>query len=327
VKTVLVWFRQDLRLADNPAWKRAVESGHAVIPVFIHSPEEAGHWANGAASRWWLHQALSDLEQQLEGQGSRLVIRSGESGSELDRLVAETGAGGVYWNRCYEPFRVRVDGRIKHRLKEAGLEVWSGNSALLREPWEIATQQGNPYKVYTPFSRAFAALPEADPVEVEGRPRAPSEWPRSDDLDTLCLQPRLNWSAGLAEAWDPTRKGAMQRLQGFLAAEVVKYADSRDIPSEDGTSRLSPYLHFGQVGPREVAAAIRRAAPGKGRDTFHRELVWREFATHVLYHFPDTPEQPLQLKYARFPWRRDERLLEAWQMGQTGYPLVDDGMR
>ncbi|HSH09573.1 MAG TPA: deoxyribodipyrimidine photo-lyase [Oceanipulchritudo sp.] len=327
MNTVLVWFRQDLRLADNPAWKKAVESGYAVIPVYIRAPEEGGPWASGGASRWWLHHALADLERQLSDSGARLILRSGDSETELERLIEETGATSVYWNRCYEPYRIKQDGRLKTRLKESGLDVWSGNSALLREPWEIATQQGNPYKVYTPFSKAFAGVPETAPVETRARPQVPRVWPRSDGLEALNLLPRSNWAAGFGAAWDPTRKGGLERMESFLAGEVVRYATARDFPSADGTSRLSPYLHFGQIGPREVAAAIRRTSPGPGRETFHRELVWREFATHVLYHFPDTPEQPLQLKYARFPWRRDEGELEAWQQGRTGYPIVDAGMR
>lgn len=314
-------------MPDNPAWKRAVASGHAVVPLYIHAPDEAGQWKAGAASCWWLHHALEDLEAELKQAGLRLVLRRGESQAVLQELLEETGARAVYWNRCYEPFRVRLDGRIKSALKEADIEAWSGNSALLREPWEVATGTGNPYKVYTPYAKACAKLPEKEPLAIEGRPVVPESWPQSDSLDEMGLLPELDWDSGMREFWEPTREGGLKRLQAFLADPVKAYGKDRDFPAIDGTSRLSPYLHFGQIGPREVAAAIRKAGKGKGLETFHRELVWREFAYHVLYHFPDTPEEPLQRKYANFPWERDKELLKAWQKGRTGYPIVDAGMR
>jgi deoxyribodipyrimidine photo-lyase len=329
VETVIIWFRQDLRLADNPAWARALRRGCAVVPVYIHAPAEAGRWAPGGAARWWLHNALADLQAQLEERGLRLIVRSGDSETELMRLIGECGAAGVYWNRCYESFRMQIDGRIKRRLREAGVDAWSGNAGLLREPWEVATQAGNAYKVYTPYSRACAKLREPEPVDSGGHAPAPAGWPHSLPIERLGLLPRSGWDAGLAEFWTPTRQGGLGRLGAFLQSRVEGYASGRDYPAVDGTSRLSPYLHCGQIGPREVAAAIRRQDKrGKGLDTFHRELIWREFAYHVLYHFPATPERPLQGAYARFPWREDiSNDLAAWQAGRTGYPIVDAGMR
>ncbi len=324
---VILWFRQDLRLADNPAWKKAVESGRPVVPVYIWSPEEAGAWAPGGASRWWLHHALKDLAGQLEEADSRLILMQGDSSEALKDLVSETGAGAVYWNRCYEPCRVRLDGRLKQELKESGIEAWSGNSALLKEPWEISTQQGNPYKVFTPFSKNFAGKQLHDPVETDGKPEAPPAWPEGEELEALGLLPEIPWDEGLQNFWDPTRAGGFERLETFLSDGMESYHENRDYPAVDGTSRMSPYLHFGQVGPREAYWRLARHRSGKGRETFLNELVWREFAYHVLYHFPDTPEEPLQLKYARFPWQRNESQLRAWQQGRTGYPIVDAGMR
>lgn len=327
MEKVILWFRQDLRLDDNPAWVRALESGKAVIPVYIHAPQEAGRWRAGGASRWWLHHALMDLGAQLAAKGLKLILRRGESEDEIAALLAETGANSVYWNRSYEPYRMRIDGRIKSRLKDQGIDVWSGNASLLREPWEVSTQTGNAYKVFTPYSRACAKISEREPVNSAAQPIVPGDWPDSLELDSLSLLPEIPWDKGFPRFWNPTREGGMKRLAAFLKASVGGYDAARDIPSEDGTSRLSPYLHFGQIGPREVAGLIRGEKDSPGLKSFHRELIWREFAYHVLYHFPDTPEQPLQPKYARFPWEKSEDQLKAWQEGRTGYPIVDAGMR
>jgi deoxyribodipyrimidine photo-lyase len=327
VKKAVVWFRKDLRLADNPAWARALSEGREVVPVYIHAEEEAGSWLPGGASRWWLHHALQDLDEQLRRMGSRLTIRRGASEDSLRRLIAEEDIRHVYWNRCYEPHRVRLDARIKDALKREGVNVWSGNASLVREPWEVATQSGQPYKVYTPFSKACAKLAEPAPIPCSGVPHHPAGWPSSESLEDLQLLPRIPWDSGFPEHWDPTREGALARLERFLSEAVTRYNEARDFPAVEGTSGLSPYLHFGQIGPREVLDAISRAVPGEGRTVFHREIIWREFAYHVLYHFPDTPEQPLQLKYADFPWRSDPVALRAWQRGRTGYPIIDAGMR
>ena len=327
MESVILWFRQDLRLQDNPAWKRAVESGRAVIPVFIWAPEEAGRWAPGEAARWWLHHALEDLAGELERHALRLILRAGDSEACLRELVAETGAAAVYWNRCYEPHRMRLDGLIKSRLKESGLEAWSGNSALLREPWEVSTQSGNPYKVYTPYARTCSAMKDPSPVGFDGSPTAPGQWPGSEELAALGLLPDKDWADGFARFWKPTRRAGLHRLNGFLEKESLDYDEARDFPAVDGTSRLSPYLHWGQIGPREVTERLGAHKRAKGRETFYREIIWREFAYHVLYHFPDTPEKPLQPKFSRFPWKRDPEALRRWQRGQTGYPIVDAGMR
>jgi deoxyribodipyrimidine photo-lyase len=329
VETVIIWFRQDLRLADNPAWARALERGCAVAPVYVYAPGDAGRWAPGGAARWWLHHALDELDRQLREKGLRLIIRRGSSEPEIMRLAEETGAAGVYWNRCYEPWRMRIDGRIKNRLKADGREGWSGNASLLREPWEVATQAGSAYKVFTPYSRACARLREPAAFDSAGAPPAPRRWPVSLRLDELGLLPKSGWDKGLAEFWTPTRQGGLGRLGAFLKGRAAAYGTARDHPWTDGTSRLSPYLHFGQIGPREVASAIRKqGAGGAGLEAFHRELIWREFAYHVLYHFPDTPERPLQGAYRDFPWRSDAAEdLAAWRAGRTGYPVVDAGMR
>ncbi len=329
MSAVIVWFRKDLRLDDNPAWKRAVDSGRPVVPVYILDEKAGGDWAFGAASKWWLHHALTDLSRQLEAVGSGLILRKGESGEELKQLVDEIEAGSVYWNRCYEPWRVKEDSRLKSALQDAGVEAWSGNASLLREPWEISNQQGGAYKVYTPFSKACAQKkPNKQPVESgDGQPAEPESWPESTGLPELKLLPEIPWDSGLEKAWNPTREGALDRLREFLKDAVGEYKDKRNLPGEDGTSRMSPYLHWGQIGPREIEAQLSEVPDSPGKATYYNELVWREFAYHVLYHFPDTPDEPLQPAYSDFPWEHDASMLKAWQKGQTGYPILDAGMR
>lgn len=323
----LVWFRKDLRLADNPAWSRAIAEEREVVPVYIHSEEEAGHWAMGGASRWWLHHALEDLDRQLRRSGSRLIIRRGGSEEVLRGLMEQEGIRHVYWNRCYEPHRVRLDGRLKEAFKREGVSVWSGNASLVREPWEVATLGGQPYKVYTPYAKACAKLADPAPLPDPGWPLSPAAWPASESLESLGLLPRLAWDTAFTEQWVPTREAALRRMGVFLEKSVGDYGEARDYPAQDGTSCLSPYLQFGQVGPREVLEAVSASPVSGGRTVYYREIIWREFAYHVLYHFPNTPEQPLQLKYADFPWREDAVSLRAWQRGRTGYPIVDAGMR
>ncbi|MGA1204406.1 MAG: cryptochrome/photolyase family protein [Opitutales bacterium] len=325
--SVIVWFRKDLRLEDNPAWGRAVATGQPVVPVYIHSIGEASGWEPGAASRWWLHHALKDLAAQLEKTGSRLILRSGIPAQVLEELVQESGSTGVYWNRCYEPWRVREDGRLKTALSKRGLDVWSGNGSLLREPWEVATAQGGAYKVYTPFARALTRMPIQGPLGTLGPPAVPDRWPNGDALDSLSLLPAVPWDAGLAKAWIPSRKVGLECLGNFIETALGPYDRDRDYPGIDGTSRLSPYLQWGQIGPREVVARVSHCPDSSGKATFLKELYWREFANHVLYHFPDTTERPLQPAFGQFPWRHESAELKLWHEGKTGYPIVDAGMR
>jgi deoxyribodipyrimidine photo-lyase len=325
----IVWFRRDLRLADNPALAAALANHERVLPLYIHAPDEESPWAPGAASRWWLHHALSDLAQQL---GGRLLIRHGPSLDTLEALLAHSGAQAVYWNRLYEPAAIARDSAVKKALRAAGVRAESANAALLFEPWEIANRQGSPFKVFTPFWRRLneAGLPRAA-VEVPAPAARRLAQPRLLEglggaaLDELGLLPELDWDAGIAAAWQPSRAAAEARLEEFLASGVRRYAQGRDRPAANDVSRLSPYLHFGQLGPREVAAACRAVR----HDTadFMRELGWREFAHHLLYHFPHTTDAPMDGRFAAFPWRDDMAQLAAWQQGRTGIPLVDAGMR
>ncbi|MDP0498548.1 MAG: deoxyribodipyrimidine photo-lyase [Verrucomicrobiota bacterium JB022] len=324
----IVWFRQDLRLDDNVALAAALEQSRNVVPLFIWSPDEEGGRAPGGAGRWWLHHALCDLQQQLAGCNLRLTIRQGTAEQVLRDVAKDTGAERIYWSRRYEPEAIQRDSRLKTTLKDAGFDVDSFNSSLLVEPWKVAKQDGGPYKVYTPYSKEVLkhALPE--PVKVDMQQAiGPGKWPQSLKVDELGLLPKISWDAGFNAAWDPTREGGLKRLNDFVQHSASDYADARNLPAEDGTSRLSPYLHWGQIGPREVVAALGKRAEKGGGHTFLKELIWREFGYHILYHFPKTVIEPMNDRFRAFPWTQDEKALQAWQRGQTGYPIVDAGMR
>jgi deoxyribodipyrimidine photo-lyase len=319
----IVWFRRDLRLADNPAL--AAAAAGPVVPVFVWCPREEEPWAPGAASRWWLHRSLEALERDLRRRRLRLVVRQGPALEVLRELAAEVDAAGVHWNRLYEPAAERRDRRVKRELRAAGLQASSHNAALLVEPWEVSTAAGEPYRVFTPFWRACMAQLDPPPPEPAPSLQAPERWPDASPIAELGLEPEVDWAAGLAAEWTPGEAGAGERLERFLEQPVARYAAARDLPAVEGTSRLSPHLHFGEIGPRQVWHEIH----GRGiqADRYLTELGWREFAHHLLHHFPSTPEQPLRPEFERFPWRDDPDGLRAWQRGRTGFPLVDAGLR
>ena len=327
----ILWFRRDLRLTDNPALADALATSSTVIPVYVHDPQAEGPWAAGAASRWWLAHSLRALAGQLEGLGSRLVIRRGAALETLTALASETGAASVHWNRLYEPAIVARDKQVKHGLGEAGLHASSSNGHLLLEPWTIANGKGDPYRVFTPFWRACSArlgeLPRPLP--------APDRLPRVPPVITglapaeLELAPEHPWTAGLEAAWTPGERGAERQLARFVKDALASYHTGRDQPDRSGTSRLSPHLHFGEISPRQVFAAVHASmAPDRpGAEAFLREIGWREFAHHLLYHFPHTSNAPLDARFDALEWRDDPEQLRAWRRGATGYPIVDAGMR
>lgn len=331
----VVWFRQDLRLEDNPALLAAVGRGGAVVPVFIWAPEEQSPWEPGGAGRWWLHQSLMSLNAELQKLGSRLVIRRGPSLRTLRALVREVGAQAVFWNRRYEPSVVRRDANIATELRADGVAVESFNAALLFEPGEVLNKQGKPFQVFTPFWKACLASPGPPvPRQAPNRLRAPTKWPKTLPVSDLDLEPRVDWASGMRAAWAPGSRGAIDRLQRFLNEVLSGYAESRDRPDLTGTSRLSPHLHCGEIGPRQIWHTVRervrgarRAGVARGAEAYLRQLGWREFAHHLLVHFPHTTDHPLRSEFVAFPWRKDKRVLGNWQRGQTGYPVVDAAMR
>ncbi len=330
----LVWLRDDLRLDDQPALRAALERGLLPVLVYVHAPEEEGAWAPGAASMAWRRQSLRALAAELERRGSHLLLLRGPTLDALHAVAAQAGAEAVLWTRRYEPAIEQRDAHIKRSLRQAGLHAESFNGALLFEPWELATRQGDPYRVFTPFWKsaraawrtlatwdAPACLPSPDGLNL----------PVSAPLDAVLPAPVPAWDAGFRQRFMPGEAGARAALHAFAEGTLRGYAQARDFAAEAGTSRLSPHLHFGEVSVRRVAAtvlAMGDAITDADRDRFLAELGWREFAHHVLHHYPHTAERNLDPRFDDFPWApADEALLEAWRHGRTGVPIVDAGMR
>lgn len=331
---VILWFRNDLRVADNPALTHAVERGCRILPLFILEPDTQD-WAPGAASRWWLHHSLSKLQRRLAKLGAELVIRRGEPAQILAELGARHGISEVYWNRRYEPQHSACDSALKTTLIDAELSVRSFPGNLLLEPWQLLKGDGGPYRVFTPFWKALQrTLAESTPLPAPERIAGLDDNVGGLKLDELNLLPDIAWDAGLYQAWHPGETGAHARLHAALDGALLGYADTRDLPAVSGTSRLSPHLHFGELSPRQVWYAVRAWANGhsgpgyiEAAESFLRQLAWREFAQHLLHHFPHTADQPLDARFAQVSWNDDAQALRAWQRGRTGIPIVDAGMR
>lgn len=330
----LVWFREDLRLSDNPALRAAVDSGRPVLCIYIFDEESSGLRAMGGASRWWLHHSLAALDEDLRKRGARLDIFAGAAQPVLEKLVKQTGAEALYWTRRYDKAGIAVDTAIKAALGEK-IEVTSFNGKLLVEPWEIKTKTGGPFRVFTPFWRAVLARPDPDaPLPAPRRIDGAHEPKGAIDLDQLELLPtKPDWAGGMREAWTPGEKAAAHRLSAFLDEGVRDYADKRDIPGVEGTSRLSPHLAFGEISPRQIWAAARHAAASnprlqRGCDKFLAEVGWREFSYNLLFHNPDLATKNFDDRFDDFEWETpDEKTRGAWRSGRTGYPIVDAGMR
>jgi deoxyribodipyrimidine photo-lyase len=331
----IAWFRQDLRVQDNPMLAHAAADGLVVLPVYICTHEEGGEWPAGAASKWWLHHALVSLEEELAKHQLPLILRRGNSLQAIGELLEELGSAGfnvkqVLSSRLYEPEAVQRDAEVKAALEEAGIGWQQFNGSLLLEPEHISNQTGLPYRVFTPFWKTLRQLPIENVIQIKAENLAPPpKLPRSLPLAELDLLPEIPWDRGFIDRWKPSLDGARQALDRFLQNQVNDYKINRNQPAVDGTSSLSPYLHFGQLGPRQVWAATHavNAQESDGGFTFLSELAWREFAYHLLHHFPHTDLLPLNDKFAAFPWLPNKGHLKAWQRGQTGYPFVDAGMR
>lgn len=331
-RTALVWFRRDLRLNDNPALLHALAHAQRVVPLFVFAPEEQRSWAPGAASRWWLHHSLAALDAGLRRLGSRLIVQQGPSLAVLRRYIRETDATLVCWNKLYEPAACKRDVQIAAALDRDDISVQQTNAALLFEPGSILNGQKLPYRVFTVFWCALEQQlpglppPERAPRKIPSVPRHVSGL----DIDDLALLPKIRWDQGLAQTWTPGEAGALKQL-GRFSKHIASYATARDLPDRPGTSRLSPHLHFGEIGPRQILAMLGHtrvdAAKAKGAESYLRQIGWREFAHHLLFHFPDTPDTPLDCRFAKQKWRRSRADLQAWQRGATGIPLIDAGMR
>lgn len=336
----IVWFRQDLRLADNPAMSQACRECDSVIPLFIADPMEQSVSEVGEASRAWLHHSLADLQESLRAKNSELYMASGDSLAVLQSVIKNTGANRLYWNRCYDPKTIERDTQIKQALSDYQPRTFNG--LLLNEPWQNLKGDGTPYRVYTPYWRSASAQFGENPDRLKPL-KTPRIIPALDkktgskihqncSLDALGLLPTRDWHAALIDHWSVGEKAALKQLKRFLKKGVSDYGDARNLPAVEGTSRMSPHLHFGEISPRQILTTL---LAGQPIDTlpddeliFAKEIVWREFAYSLLFHFPHMPNEPLDTRFASFPWgKKTDAHLRAWQEGQTGVPIIDAGMR
>lgn len=327
---IILWFRQDLRLADNPALNHAHASGRPIVPIYILDDGPAIR-PIGAASRWWLDKSLRALAKTIADRGGQLVLRRGDSEAELRRLIEETGATCVLMNRLFEPDAWARDADIAHSLQAEGVEVKGFNGAFLMRPGAVLNGSGGPYKVFTPFMKALRTQAMAPPHTTGPRSLGGAPDLKSDDIDDWGLHPtKPDWSTGFLGA--PGEAGATAALSQFVSGGLTSYAADRDRPDRDGTSRLSPHLHYGEISPWRIWRAAYEAADAKTvsgaqAEKLTSELIWRDFSAHLLHHFPTLPDRAFRPEYDAMAWRDDAPGFAAWTKGQTGYPIVDAGMR
>ena len=335
----LVWLRHDLRLRDNPALHTAAQQG-AVVPVFVWDPDGEAPWQPGSGHRWWLYKSLQSLQSDLEAAGSRLIMREGPAEQALLDCAEAVGATHLHWNRRYEPTLAAQAQTVADALQSKGCTPVSHETQLLHDPEGVETTSGGPYHVYTPFWKKVTGhdllrtdAPPLGAPDLSGT--APATWPDSTSVDALRLPPKHHdgpdWTGGLSEAWTPGEAAAHERLQYTLNHVIADYETARDRPDHDGTSRLSPYLHHGEISPLQVWHAVTDWADANDAheeaEPYLQELVWREFAYHMVHHYPTIPDETYRDKFKGFAWTDDEEALQRWQQGQTGYPIVDAGMR
>lgn len=327
----LIWLRRDLRLSDHLPLAAALERGQAPVFAYVHAPEEEGEWAPGAASMAWLHRSLCALDADLRCRGSRLIVRQGSSLDALRRLARECEAEAVYWQRRYEPAVIARDTALKAELKAAGIGAESFRGATLFERDEIQTGSGGPYRVFTPFWRNAWPRLQID-AGVDAPARLPTPPPlESLPIEALGLVPKLGWDAGFWQRFVPGEAGAHEALEAFIEGAAANYVGQRDLPDRAGTSRLSAHLHFGEITPAQIIRRLQRepwpAAASAQVEGYVRELGWRDFNAHLLYHFPQTAHRNLNGQFDGFDWNPPDGKLSAWQHGRTGIPIVDAGMR
>lgn len=329
-KKVLFWFRQDLRLADNPGLLAASRRG-AVMPIYILEDNPSGPDKMGRASKWWLYHSLQDLNKSLK---QKLNVYRGKPEEIILNLVKKHNIVAVYWNRCYEPGHVKNDAIIASRLRNIEVECNSFNASLLWEPWEILKQNKTPYKVYSAFYRngCLRALMPRQPITKPKKMSLIKDTQNKNKIDTLNLLSEINWYKKLEDLWKIGEKAAYKKLLNFLNRGLENYKEGRNYPGKSNVSRLSMHLHFGEISPHQVWHVIKMEGnthPNMAEDSefFLSEIAWREFSYYLLYHFPNLPKENFQRKFDRFPWQHNKKLLTAWQKGKTGYPIVDAGMR
>jgi deoxyribodipyrimidine photo-lyase len=329
-KNIIVWFRQDLRISDNPALTLAADNGN-IIPVFILDDDTPENAKLGGASKWWLHHSLLSLNESLN---SKLIIRRGSSLNILKDLVQEHSADTVIWNRLYEPWHRKRDESIKNELKKAGIGAKSLNGSLLWEPMSVLKKDETPYKVFTPYyrkgclTRQAPRFPLSKPAQINFVDNVEFS---TADLEKLELLPEIQWYKDIEAQWHPGERGAADRLQRFINEAATSYQDARNLPAVKGTSLLSPHLHFGEISPNQAWYAIHGAFENvfdnKDLDVYLSELGWREFSYYLLFHWPEIPHKNFNAKFDHFSWRSSPEDLKSWQLGETGVPIIDAGMR
>jgi len=324
------WFRNDLRLADNPALQAAAR--YPLICIYVLDEDSAGPYGPGGASRWWLHHSLEKLSASLSRSGGQLLLARGDTTKILESTARRYGVHSIYCNRIHEPWALEVERKVVSTLGDA-CELHVDESQLLSDPERVLSVAGQPFKVFTPYYKQLRR--EHAPVEPCGAPPR-MNFHRTDSIELLTawslLPDNPDWAHRFPDHWSPGEAGAEDALQRFLGQPVTHYDKHRDLPATPGTSRLSAHLHFGEISPARIWHATNnviaaRASDTAGGESFLRELAWRDFSYYLLHYHPDMPEQPLRENFAAFPWQEDAELQKAWQEGQTGYPLVDAGMR
>lgn len=328
MSSALVWFRQDLRLADNPAFFEACTHYEKVIPIYIYDEKNS---VLGEAQAWWLHHSLTSLSNALAQLNLKLILRKDNPLEIFLELINTLSIKAIYWNRCYEPKSIERDKKIKATLQQAEIDVFSFNGSLLNEPWTISNKSGDFFKVFTPYWKTCRQRLISKPASLITR-KLESVDMVSDKLQEWRLLPQLDWASQFPNLWTPGEEGAQQRLNQFITHHLQGYKMNRNIPEKQATSLLSPHLHFGEISPWTILRAMEYAKLDphcdlSGVEHFLSELGWREFSYYLLYHVPSLPYENFKSKFDAFPWHNDETLLKRWQKGMTGYPLVDAGMR
>lgn len=319
-------------MADNRALSAAIERGVPVLPVYIRQDDATTSGPLGAAQTWWLHHSLTALSKALEKAGSRLILRSGDPETVLKTLVEETEANCIFWNRRYDPQGMERDSAIKAKFRSDGLEAESFAGYLLHEPSKLKTKSGGPYRVYTPFWRALEGGQEPDdPLPAPKSLPSPSRWPKSETLKDWTLLPtKPDWAKGFNEIWTPGEAGASAKLDAFIDDALKGYEEGRDFPAKPATSMLSPHLTMGEISPAQAWAATRGLSHHVNTNDisrFRKEIAWREFCYHLLFHFPRLDEKNWNDSFDAFEWHGNDAHFDAWTKGNTGYPIVDAGMR
>lgn len=337
----LIWFRNDLRLSDNPALSHALSKNAFIIPVFIYTSEEQGNWSDGAASRWWLHHSLSSLSESLEKLGLQLIIEKGKAAKILTSLAITFKAENVFFNKQYEPWAIHQENNVISELLKHNIKAQSFPGNLLIDPENLLTKNRTPFKVFTPFWNELNSKPDfthplpaptkkqISAIKAQKVYKNTSQNLSIADLDLL---PKIKWDEGIKKSWTPGEHGAEITLKTFIDKGLHNYEKERDKPYLKGVSRLSPHLHFGEISPRVIWHIIKDYASANrpvlsSANCYLRELGWREFSHYLLYHFPNTTENPLRPEFKKFPWKQSKKFLQAWQQGKTGYPIVDAGMK